>query len=306
MCIQNDCFCHLAQQTDSTAEIAAKPQNPVCYRAKFGGLLILQSLLLVILLPLTAQCDEILILGNYDKPPKIYLKDGNPQGFLIEIMQHLEQKLPYNFKYQLYPWRRAYKNALNKEGGIIGLSKTSHREALFDYSEAIYVDEVMLVVLKSNKLEFSSITDLKGLTIGIQRGAKYGDLFEQKKNNLFQIDEDKNGRQRLNKLLSGRIDAALMGPGRTGVEYTINQDQHLRAHLDDFRILQQPFKEDPNYLGFAKTMNKTRFLEHFNEVLLAAKQAGEIDKIITDHTAHTAVKACSNLQKCLSKNTTNR
>ncbi|MCG7898344.1 MAG: transporter substrate-binding domain-containing protein [Candidatus Thiodiazotropha lotti] len=305
MRIQNNSLNYRAQQT----ETSVKPQYQADYKVKIASLLKIRLFLFFILLPLsalTAQCDEIVILGNYDKPPKIYLENGYPRGFLIEIMQYLERKLPYNFKYQLYPWRRAYKNALNNDGGIIGLSKTSQRETLFDYSEAIYLDEVMLVVLKSNDLEFDSVTDLKGLTIGIQRGASYGDLFDQEKNSLFRIEEDKSGRQRLKKLLSGRIDAALLGPGRTGVEHIINQDQHLREHRDDFRIVAQPFKRDPNHLGFAKTMNMTTFLQHFNEALLAAKQAGQIDKIISSYRSLSTAKGCRYLNKCSHQETTSR
>ena len=56
----------------------------------------------------------------------------------------------HEFDIKLYPWKRAYKNSLNSKKGIVGLSMTEDRLKLFDYSEVLFYDEVILIVKKGN------------------------------------------------------------------------------------------------------------------------------------------------------------
>ena len=223
---------------------------------------------------------EILIVGNHDKAPKVFLKDGRPSGILVDILNHLERELPYSFRYQLYPWKRAYKEAVRGEGAVIGLSKNSERLKIFDYSEVMFYDEVVCVVRKGNEFTFNSIQDLRGKLVGVQRGASYGDDFEAAKGRLFFLDEDDSGLRRLLKLLTGRIDVALLSPGRAGVMAVIHQDPDLLARQDEFVILDKPFKRDPNYLGFAKSRQMQHFIRKFNAALKGAHQSGAIQRIV--------------------------
>lgn len=231
--------------------------------------------------------EEIIIMGNYDKPPKIYLKDGNAKGVLIDIMNYIDQNLPQSFDYQLFPWKRAYRNALNEQGGIVGLSLNSERLKKIDYSNVMFYDKLVLVVLKGNEFPFNGIQDLQGKIIGVLRGSSYGDDFEQAKNSIFTIDLDDSGKQRLLKLLSKRIDVALIGPGKGGVDSIIIQHPKLLERKDEFVILPVPFKRDPNYLGFAKTMKMQGFLEEFNRVLQIGFQSGEIQKILNNYSNYS-------------------
>ena len=230
------------------------------------------------------MAEQITILGNYDKPPKVYLDDGRASGILIDIMKHIDNELTDSFSYELYPWRRAYHHALNQHGGIIGLSFNRERQKIFDYSDPLFLDEIVLVVLKGKEFEFEGIEDLKGKTIGAQRGSSYGDKFEAAKNTVFTLEVDDGGAQRLKKLLAKRIDAALLGPGLAGVEQVIASDPLLRQHKQDFTILPRAFKVDPNHLGFHKSMNKKAFLVRFNKALKQAHESGVIDDIVRSHT----------------------
>lgn len=141
-----------------------------------------------------------------------------PRGVLIDIMQYVDERIPQSFEYQLYPWQRAYKNALAARGGIIGLSMTVQRLKSIDYSEVMYYDELLLVVLKGQEFPFTTLDDLKGKRVGSLRGAIYGEDFEASRDIIFKIEEDGSPRQRLLKLLHGRIDVAIIGPGRDALE----------------------------------------------------------------------------------------
>ena len=112
--------------------------------------------------------------------------------------------------------------------------------------------------------------------MGSLRGASYGEEFEIGKKNAFEIDEDDNLEQRLLKLLRKRIDVALIGPGRSGFDNLIRNDNKLLEKKDEFVVLPVPFYRDPNYLGFLKTMNMQGFLKEFNKILQKGYESGEI------------------------------
>lgn len=228
---------------------------------------------------------EIVVLGNDDKPPKVYLEDDQPKGVLIDILKYLETHTAHDFVYELYPWKRAYNQALEGRGVIVGLSKTSERLTLFDYSEPIFFDELVLVVRRGNEFQFTGIPDLRGKIIGHQRGSSYGDAFEQAKGRVFTAQEDGSGRQRLLKLLAGRIDAALLGPGELGVAKVIDQDPKLRANRESFVVLEQPFAIDPNYIGFSKAFGQQAILDEINEAIRYGWNSGAMQSIIDAYGA---------------------
>jgi polar amino acid transport system substrate-binding protein len=210
------------------------------------------------------------------KSPKVYLEHGEAKCILIEIIKYVDQQMPQSFRYQLYPWKRAYRNAEVGFGGIIGFSMNSERLKIFDYSDVMFYDKIVLIVLQGYEFTFRSIQDLKGKKVGIQNGASYGDEFEKGRNTFFFVEEDSSGTQRLLKLLAKRIDVDLLSPGEDGVKRIINQDKTLIDRQDELVILSEPFKRDPNYLGFTKTLNMQEFLQEFNKVLKKGHQSGAI------------------------------
>ena len=228
--------------------------------------------------------DELLIFGNQYKPPKVYLDNDTPRGILVDIMKYVEQETDHSFNIQLWPWKRSYKMAENSNGGIIGLSMTQQRLEIFDYSDVMFYDDMMLVVLKGHEFPFEKLEDLKGKRVGVRRGARYGDEFVRGKEKIFQVDEDGDAIQRLKKLLMKRIDVALIGPGKAGVNQIIKADPALLKKKDEFVLLTKPFKRDPNYLGFAKSLNMREFLKEFNQVLQKGYRNGTIQKIINKHS----------------------
>jgi len=237
----------------------------------------------------SASCNDMLILGNHAKPPKYYLENNSPKGILIDIMKYVESETDYSFNIRLYPWKRAYMKAIDGKGGIIGLSKNSERIKLFDYSDVMYYDDLMILVLKGHEFVFHSIEDLSGKTLGVQRGASYGYEFEKGKGTIFKIDKDNNAIHRLKKLLAKRIDVALVGPGKIGVHLVIKQDNELLRRKNEFVILPKPFNRDPNFLGFSKRMNKGEFLKDFNQALEKGRQTGVIQKIIESYEVQFGV-----------------
>jgi len=227
---------------------------------------------------------EILVVGNYNNPPKIYWKDNKPQGILVDILKYVESQSNYKISIELYPWKRAFSMGNNGERGIIGLSKTNERLENFDYSDEIFLEEIILVVTKGNEFDFNSLNDLKGKIVGANRGAKYGELFVEGYQKYFSLSEDGGAEQRLNKLLKDRIDVGIFGPGKYSLLNALAVNEQLKAQKNEFIILDKPFIQNPTYLGFSKKQNKKEFLKKFNLILAEAKKDGTISQIISKYT----------------------
>lgn len=216
---------------------------------------------------------DITIFGDDNYPPVIYRdQSGQPNGLLVEVLQQYQQHTGQTLKLKLMPWKRAYKSAESGMGGIIGLSKTQARLAIFDYSDPIHDDDIHIVVLQGHEFDFRSLADLRGRLIGTQLGASFGTEVDAAiATGQIQVDPDPVHANRLRKLLRGRIDAAFIGNGKQGFEKLLSSDAELHANRDRFVLLPTPLVRDPLYLGFAKTQHMGRFLANFNQVLKQLK-----------------------------------
>lgn len=230
----------------------------------------------------TSRADDLLIVGNNYAAPKIYAEAGEPRGMLVDILRYADAALPrHNIVAHLYPWARAYRMAENGQAGIVGLSWTIERQRIFDYSEPLFYDEVIMVVRHDDGLVFDRIDDLQGQRIGLGAGGSFGEDFERaRRGRIFQVDEDNGPVSRLKKLLAGRIDVALINPGQAGLRRAIAQDPELQRRASELRILPQALTRDANYLGFHKSLGMGEFLSEFNAVIRRGYQNGDIPRLL--------------------------
>lgn len=241
-------------------------------------------LLGLLLLPAMGNAaPPITIFGNYSKPPKIFADDsGTPAGILVDILRELEPLTGLTFHISLHPWKRAYALAEAGRGGVTGLSMTSERLKIFDYTDVVYYDDLILIVRKGEEFSFRSMEDLRGKVIGSRMGSVYGEEFAAAKDAFLTLDEDTGGLvNRLEKLLAGRIDVAIAGPGRAGFNAALAKSPTLQQAKDKFSILSEPLKRDPNYIGFAKSANKTEAVQRINDGLARLWSNGTIAAIET-------------------------
>ena len=220
-----------------------------------------------------AHSSEVVIYSGDNYAPIIYLdQQHQPQGVLAQAIQNYQQFSGKKIKFEVTAWHRAYQYALNGKGGVIGLSKTTPRLALFDYSDVIYENSVNLVVRRGKEFNYRTLSDLKDKVIGVDLGASYGnevDTAIQQK--LFKVDISTSNTARLKKLLHGRSDAAVVTNGQVGLDAILQADPELLAHKNEFVTLPVPLVRDALHLGFAKSMQMSGFLSEFNQSLKANK-----------------------------------
>lgn len=234
-------------------------------------------------LAVSAWSADITVFGSDSTLPKMFLQEGRGRGILMDILQYADQTMQDDstLKVALYPWARAYRYAATGAGGIVGLSWTEERTALFDFSEPLYVDDVVIVVLKGYEFDFKELSDLQGKRIGLGRGEGYGDAFEKARSTgLFTAEEDNGVANRLTKLAMGRIDCALFHAGKAGFEELLRHHQVTSAMRDALVVLPVPLRSEPNFLAFPKSMQMQGWLTRFNQAIRRGYASGEIPRII--------------------------
>ena len=230
-----------------------------------------------------SQGCNIDVYANENMKPKVYLDNGKPAGILIEMMLFVSQDIGCQFNFKFSTWARAYKSMLNGEGAVIGLSKTTSREKIIDYSDVMYIEDILLVTHIDNAFDYSSINDLAGKTIVSSRGAHIGDEFEHAINTkLFTFIVD-NGdiSKRLERVAKGRVDVAIVSPGKYGFNNAFINRPALLALKDQLYIVPTVFRKAPNFLGFSKQTDHQDFLKKFNRSMKKGRQSG-VFKAIED------------------------
>lgn len=226
---------------------------------------------------LSIHAETLIVLGDDSYAPVIQTKNGKPSGFLPNILQRVSLITGDQYDLRLTPWKRAYELAARGEGGIIGVSLTQERAALFDFSKPVYDDDIQIVTLKERAFPYTKLADLKGKVIGGVNGASYGDEVDKAiAAGLFSMERDVGQAGRLRKLLAGRLDAAFIGNGNSGFDTIVGSVDELSRNRERFVILPVPLTRDPLHLAFLKSMDKRKAIERFDAAVEKLRRSGEL------------------------------
>ncbi|WP_162181376.1 substrate-binding periplasmic protein [Thalassospira australica] len=237
---------------------------------------------LMLLSPSLKAWETLHIFADDNAIPKNWLdENGTPQGINIEVLQEVTRRTGIEFTYSFVPWNRAYESARKGWGGIIGLSKTQERKITFDYSQPMYFDELVFVTSRDNVFSFTGLDNMRGYTIGVKRGASYGDDFELARElGLLSILESPDRAGQMLMLSQGRVDAVLLSPGKIAFASVMASNDWLTDHLDEFVIVSPAYKLDPNYLGIPKILGKSHLIAPINTALAEIFEDGTHERIV--------------------------
>lgn len=240
------------------------------------------ALLLLLMPAQMAQAEAFMVYGTHDGYPKYFEQDGQAKGIVVDISRLCldEMQVPYQIK--LMPWARAYTMAERGGGGVIGLSMSQERLALFDFSEPIFTEHIVLVVKKGREFPYEKIADLRDRLVGVTTGTSYGTAFDEAVADGTLTIVGFNGiRSGLAMLQRERIDAILVGSS-VDVAKLVAGSPDLQG--DAFATLPVPFKSDSKYMGIAKSLKMGWFLQQFNQCLGRGHDSGAFDSIIYKYT----------------------
>jgi len=219
----------------------------------------------------------LLVLISAQTAPKTYLDNGRPAGYLVEITTEVLHRAGYVAEIEALPWARAIAQAEAGDGLVTGFSRTPERDRLFNYSNVVYDDRVVLVTRRAADFPFNSLADLAGHSVGIQRGSSFGPALDAVLDQ-FHVVRDNGHCERIKMLGAGRIDAAIVSGGVAAVLFnaaTAGIDPH------DLVIHRVPVVVDPNYIAIAKSRPDGReILKRINVALATMAKDGTTPRII--------------------------
>ncbi len=268
--------------------------SAVCPRRRWRlalPLAVLASMLLLVgLHPATARAekpDRVLLVATASND----IRSGpTAQSAFRNTIEYVGRELDIGFEVRHYPWNRLIQNLNRGEGLAFGLSKNRTRLQTLHFSEPVYVNYVWLVTRSDAAFPFSGMQDLKGRSVGISRGASYGDEFDRQKNILFTAEEDAYGLQnRLNKLLNNRMDVILFQNRNADPEQVeAKLNRHVAEQMPgikmpagvSFRVLRKPLMTD--HIHFAiRAQNDDGIIGKINEVILKGRKSGELARALS-------------------------
>lgn len=207
-------------------------------------------------------------------PPKMFLRAGQPTGYITEIAVEALRRAGYRAEITPLPWARAVATAQAGQAIIPSLSFTEDRAKIFHYSTPMWEDRVVVVTRKGGEFVFSTAADLQGRQVGISRGAEFGQAFAIARSGITLV-EDASNDMRMRKLLNGRIDAAIISGGTAAVRYAA---ELIGADSALFSVLETPLAIDLNHFGISKNFpDAEKLLERLNQAL---------DSMWADKTIH--------------------
>lgn len=240
----------------------------------------------------SSYADEVMVTGNESRPPKIYVDNtGQPRGILIDILRYVEKETGHRFIVDLKPFARALRDASEGKEGIMSFSKTTERLEIFDFGEEVmFWDELVLVVRKGNEFPFETLNDLRGKRLGIPRSGTFGEAFDKAvKDGLFVVNGGGHPAYQLGMLATGRLDAVLVSFGKAGLNAVLESPEYASSvkTQQQFVVLPTPLARDPNYLAFAKSMNRRALLNDVDKALRKGYQSGAIPAIISGYSSRS-------------------
>ncbi len=150
-----------------------------------------------------------LSIATEEFAPLSYTENGKIKGLATEQVELILNGAGVGYSMQVYPWARAYKNALtNNNTCVFTTSNTPERASKFKWVEPLALNRSVLVKLTDSSIELEALEDAKQYRIGVQNEDAGGDKL--KSLGFAKLDVARNVEQTLKKLKGSRIQLMAM------------------------------------------------------------------------------------------------
>lgn len=239
----------------------------------------LATIFLLVALAIPAFAGDEVVLSNGEWAP--YLSETLPHyGAASHIVTEAFAAAGVTTRYEFYPWKRAYKMAL--EGQVSGTPVwvyTKERARDFLYTDVVVTDYEYLFHLKSRPLDWQQVDDLKGMIIGATLHTVYPALDHAVARGILQIERGGNYDNLYNRLLNHRIDAIpqVSQVGKYYLRTTLSPEQREKVTYSPTVLQERQY-----HLILSKHhKDSKRFLKLFNQGLARIKENGTYHRIMT-------------------------
>jgi len=206
-------------------------------------------------------------------PPFMFAQGGKPEGIYPALLEAAFKHMAVPMEVHPRPWKKAIQDIDTGAAGVGGIYRNAEREKKYDYSEKIFVENLVVYFNKSTPLNFTRIDDLKGKRIGVIRGWSYGDDFDNARNaKALTVEEVDSDEMNFKKLDTGRLDAVV----------AINESgASLMHNYKNIGFSATALSQNPTYLALAKSTGQTALLKQFDQAISQMQKSGEFRKIVS-------------------------
>ncbi len=180
-----------------------------------------------------------------------------------------------------FPWERGYKYAVQGEwDASIGWIKTLKREGEVLFSKPVYGGKWVFFHLRGINVDWNTVSDLKGVTIGATANYTYGEEFDTaEKEKVIYVERVPEEKQNFSKLLFGRIDifAHAMDGG-----YAVLRNSFSGSQANKVTHHPKPIQTVNYHLVFTKNAKNKRMLKLFNKGLSDLYKSGKAKQYLKE------------------------
>lgn len=202
--------------------------------------------------------------------------DGSAAGLYPAIVASVGQRLGWQLHLLARPFKRVLSDLMQGEACGGALVRTPEREAYALFSQAYYVERLLVFSMRGRVPAFRSLADLAGYRIGVIRGWAYGAAFDTaRQQQLFETEEVANDRQNFVKLFRERVDYV--------VATELGGRLLMPSAPADLPVQEgeRPVAENPIHFGMRRSLPQAaEHIAAFNGALRELQREGAIQRLV--------------------------
>jgi len=208
--------------------------------------------------------------------PYSFLKENQPAGIDIDIVQVIAKKIDITVTFKIIPWARLKQRILAGDinCAMAFLENSENAKGMVFMKLPVTIGEHALFIEERNKDKFKQLNDLYGFTVAVNRGFKTPLVFNQAlKNNKIKKYDVGTDKQSLQMLSVSGVDAVLT-------------DKHVglfnlqQMHIKNIIPLSNSLASTPVFIVLSKKLDERGLIEKFDQALLMMKQDGTYQRIL--------------------------
>lgn len=196
-------------------------------------------------------------------------------GADVEIAKAIGEELGAKVKFSSMSFNNVLASLQSGKAdvAISGISATSERKKAYNFSEAYYESENVVLIKKTDIDKYTKTSSLDGLSVGTQKGSIQENVASEQLKGSKVVALTQNG-EMINELKNGQIQAVVL-------EKPIAEG--YAANNDDLTIANIKLKnDDADAYAVALPKGDDKLTKEVNKVIKDLKDSGKIDQFVQE------------------------
>ncbi|UTH75921.1 ABC transporter substrate-binding protein [Chromobacterium sp. IIBBL 290-4] len=248
--------------------------------AALSRMLAALSLLFACASALSEKPVSLIVDFDASNPPLMYQDQQGVAGLYPLLVSTICHRAGIAAVQRAVSWREALQELGAGRAAAGGIIKTVNREVLFDFSQPLFYESVVMAYAAPGK-GYRKLEDLDGKRVGVIAGWSYGNAFDRaRRQGRFAALDGDSDQQNLRQLRLGRLDVVL--GIREALQLAIQENAYR-----DLPLSHEALVTNPSFLAINKTSPQAALLRRFNHALHAMRQDGSYDRLVNGYLAKT-------------------